>query len=304
MTSVKRKQTTIYQSDKPFSKNWIKSYLFLIVGTAILAFGYSCFMTPYKITPGGIYGISIVLHYKFGFPVGMAALCFNLPLTLLGLRLLGPRFGIKTFLGFCLTALFTDGITWLFGDDPLQLGDDIILASLFGGVVLGIGVGFIFKAKASSGGSDVIASILAKYTKIPLGQQLMIVDSCIVVLGFLAFQDWKVPLYSWTTIFIMGKVIDVVMKGFSDEKTVYIISDKYEEIRTFIINDLDKSGTVFNAKGLYTEQEKNVIFAVMNRRLLPYLQEGVFKIDPQAFVTILDAYEIIGNGFKRFSAEN
>lgn len=304
MTSVKRKQTTIYQSDKPFSKNWIKSYLFLIVGTAILAFGYSCFMTPYKITPGGIYGISIVLHYKFGFPVGMAALCFNLPLTLLGLRLLGPRFGIKTFLGFCLTALFTDGITWLFGDDPLQLGDDIILASLFGGVVLGIGVGFIFKAKASSGGSDVIASILAKYTKIPLGQQLMIVDSCIVVLGFLAFQDWKVPLYSWTTIFIMGKVIDMVMKGFSDEKTVYIISDKYEEIRTFIINDLDKSGTVFNAKGLYTEQEKNVIFAVMNRRLLPYLQEGVFKIDPQAFVTILDAYEIIGNGFKRFSAEN
>ncbi|MDR2083579.1 MAG: YitT family protein [Bacteroidales bacterium] len=299
-----KKQVSVFQSDKPFSKNWLKSYALLVAGTLILAIGYACFMTPYKITPGGIYGISIVLHYKFGFPVGMAALCFNLPLTLLGMKLLGSRFGVKTIVGFCLTAFFTDGVTWLFGDDPLQLGNDVILASAFGGVVLGIGIGLIFKAKASSGGTDVIASILSKYTKIPLGQQLMIIDSCIVILGFLAFNDWKIPLYSWTTIFIMGRVIDMVMKGFSDDKTVYIISDKYDEIRNLIINDLSKGGTAIYAKGLYTEQEKKIIFTVVNRRFLPYLQESVFKVDPQAFVTILDAHEIIGNGFKSIDNNN
>jgi len=294
---------TLFHSDKPFSAAWVKSYFFLIVGTLILAIGYAFFMTPYKITPGGIYGISIVLHHKFGFPVGMAALCFNLPLTLLGLKLLGPRFGVKTFVGFCLTALFTDGLTWLFGKDPLQLGDEIVLASVFGGVVMGIGVGMIFKAKASSGGSDVIASILSKYTKIPMGKQLMIVDSCIVLIGFIAFNDWKVPMYSWTTIFVMGRVIDMVLKGFSDDKAVYIISNEPEMIKELIIKELGRGGTVFMAKGLYSGQEKDVIYTVVNRRFFSQLQDRVFEIDKDAFVTIVDAYEIIGKGFKKYVSD-
>ena len=181
-------------------------------------------MTPYKIIPGGIYGISIVLHHKFGFPVGMSALFFNLPLTLIGLKMLGSKFGVKTFVCFILTALFTDGVVLLWGPDPLQLQDEVLLASIFGGVIMGVGVGLIFRSRASSGGSDVIASILSKYTKIPLGTQLMIVDSIIVIIGFAVFQDWKIPLYSWLTIFIMGKVIDVVLHGFSNDKTVFIIS--------------------------------------------------------------------------------
>ncbi len=284
--------------DKILSKEWVLSYFSLIIGTFILALGYAFFMTPYKITPGGIYGISIVLHYKFGFPVGLAALCFNLPLTLLGLKLLGSRFGIKTFIGFILTAFFTDGLIFLFGNDPLKLQDEVLLASIFGGVVMGIGVGLIFKARASSGGSDVLASILSKYTKIPLGQQLMIVDSCIVVIGFIAFQDWKIPLYSWLTIFIMGKVIDMVLHGFSDDKIVFIISDKSEELRKTIIYDLHRGGTIFQAKGMYTQDDKNVLFTVMNRREIPDLQKYIFQVDPSAFISISDAYEILGRGFK------
>lgn len=284
--------------DKILSKEWILSYLSLIIGTFILALGYAFFMTPYKITPGGIYGISIVLHYKFGFPVGLAALCFNLPLTLIGLKLLGSRFGVKTFIGFILTALFTDGLTLLFGPDPLNLHDEVLLASIFGGVIMGIGVGLIFKARASSGGSDVLASILSKYTKIPLGQQLMIVDSCIVIIGFLSFQDWKIPLYSWLTIFIMGKVIDMVLHGFSDDKIVFIISEKSEELRKTIIYDLHRGGTIFQAKGMYTQDDKNVLFTVMNRREIPDLQKYIFQVDPTAFISISDAYEILGKGFK------
>ncbi|MDD4847946.1 MAG: YitT family protein [Bacteroidales bacterium] len=284
--------------EKIFSKSWFISYASLVLGTFILALGYAFFMTPYKIVPGGIYGISIVLHYKLGFPVGMAALCFNLPLTLIGLKVLGPRFGAKTFICFILTAVFTDGLIYLFGADPLNLHDEVLLASIFGGLIMGIGVGLIFKARASSGGTDVIASILTKFTKIPQGTQLMMVDSVIVIFGFLMFQDWKIPLYSWLTIFIMGKVIDIVMRGFSDDKIMYIISEKSEEIRNAIINDLHRGGTIFSAKGMYTKEEKEVLFTVVNRREVPDLQQYIFKIDPSAFITIVEAQEILGKGFK------
>jgi len=285
-------------ADKPFSKKWIISYTYLVLGTFILALGYAFFMTPYKITPGGIYGISIVLHHKLGFPVGMAALCFNLPLTLIGLKILGPRFGVKTFVCFILTALFTDGLIYFIGNDPLHLQDEVLLASMFGGAVMGVGVGLIFKSRASSGGTDVIASILSKYTKIPLGTQLMIVDSIIVIFGFLVFQDWKIPLYSWLTIFIMGRVIDVILKGFSDDKTVFIISEKSEEIRNAIIYDLKRGGTIFDGKGMFTKEKKEVIFTVVNRREIPDLVQFIFNIDPVAFISIQDAHEILGKGFK------
>lgn len=284
--------------DRPLSKDWLISYGTLTLGTFILAIGYAFFMTPYKIIPGGIYGISIVLHHKFGFPVGLSALCFNLPLTLLGLRILGPRFGVKTFVCFILTALFTDGLVLIFGEDPLNLHEEVLLASIFGGVIMGIGVGLIFKARASSGGSDVIASILSKYTKIPLGTQLMIVDSCIVVLGFFVFQDWKIPLYSWLTIFLMGRIIDMVLKGFSDDKAIFIISDKNEEIRKVLVYELGKGGTLLNGKGMFTKNDKEVIFTVVNRRNIPDIHQMIFQIDPKAFITIVDAYEIIGEGFK------
>ena len=285
-------------ADKPFTKKWLISYTYLVFGTFILALGYAFFMTPYKIIPGGIYGISIVLHYKLGFPVGVAALCFNLPLTIIGLKILGPRFGVKTFVCFILTALFTDGLIFFIGNDPLNLHDEVLLASMFGGAVMGVGVGLIFKSRASSGGSDVIASILSKYTKIPLGTQLMIVDSIIVLFGFAVFQDWKIPLYSWLTIFIMGKVIDVVLKGFSDDKTVFIISEKSEEIRNAIIYDLKRGGTIFDGKGMFTKEKKEVLFTVVNRREIPDLVQFIFNIDSAAFISIQDAHEIIGKGFK------
>jgi uncharacterized membrane-anchored protein YitT (DUF2179 family) len=163
---------------------------------------------------------------------------------------------------------------------------------------MGVGVGLIFRSQASSGGSDVIASILSKYTKIPLGTQLMMVDSCIVVLGFLVFQDWKIPLYSWLTIFIMGKVIDSVLKGFSDDKALFIISDKSEEIRKMLVYEMGRGGTLLDGKGMFTKNDKEVIFTVVNRRYIPELHQMIFNIDDKAFITIVDAYEIIGEGFK------
>ncbi|MEI7896413.1 MAG: YitT family protein [bacterium] len=283
--------------EKPFSRKWFISYSLITLGAFILATCFVLFITPYKIVPGGVYGISIVMHYILGTPVGLVALCFDIPLTLIGIKFLGPRFGVKTVVGFSLTAIFTDLLTFFWGFEPLVKGD-ALLSSIFGGVLAGLGLGLIFKAKATSGGSDIVAMIIAKYTRMPLGILMIYVDSAIVLIGLLVFRDWKIPLYSWIVIFITGKVIDVVLEGVSYDKSLFIISDKHEEIRDKILNNLDRGGTYIDGKGMYNMAEKRIIFTVVSRRELGMLQEYIHEIDPKAFLTVTDATEILGEGFK------
>jgi uncharacterized membrane-anchored protein YitT (DUF2179 family) len=210
---------------------------------------------------------------------------------------LGPRFGYKTVLGFSLTAIFTDTLTYFWGFEPLVKGD-ALLSSIFGGVLMGLGVGLIFRSKATSGGSDIVAMIIAKYTRLPLGMLMIYVDSTIVLIALAVFRDWKIPLYSWIVIFITGKVIDIVMAGISYDKSVFIISEKYEEIRDKIINSLNRGGTLIEGKGMFNMADRKIIFTVVNRRELFLLEEFIHEIDPKAFLTILDANEILGEGFK------
>ncbi|MCD4698245.1 MAG: YitT family protein [Bacteroidales bacterium] len=283
--------------EKLFSKKWFIAYSLIIIGAFIMAVGFVFFITPYKIIPGGVYGISIVIHHMFGTPVGLIALCFDIPLTLIGIKILGPRFGIKTVVGFIFTAVFVDLLTYLWGEQPL-VENDALLSSIFGGVLVGLGIGLIFKAKATSGGSDIIAMIISKYTQLPLGQLLIIVDSAIVIVGLVVFKDWKIPLYSLIVIFITGKVIDVVLQGISYDKTLFIISSKPKELRDKIINDLNRGGTFIQGKGMYEETDRNIIYTVVNRREMAILQDFVNKTDPNAFMTVINANEILGNGFK------
>ena len=288
------------QQEKPFSARWLKSYGYIVSGTLAVAAGYVFFITPYKIVPGGVYGIAIVLHYLLGLPVGFTALAFNIPLTIIGTKILGPRFGTKTIVSFVLTSVFVELLTYLHGESPL-VPNDALVSSIFGGVIIGAGVGIIFKAKATSGGSDVIAMIIAKYTRMPVAYMLMFVDSTIVLTGFIAFGDWRIPLYSWITIFVMGKVIDTVLTGIAYEKTLFIISDKYEEIRTTVLNDIHRGGTILDGHGMFNGAEKKIIFTVVNRRELAMLEEMINQIDPNAFLTVFDANEILGKGFKSLS---
>lgn len=283
--------------EKLFSKKWLINYSLIIIGSFILAAGFVLFITPYKFVPGGVYGISIVLHYLFDTPVGLVALAFDIPLTIIGIKVLGPRFGVKTVLGFVLTAFFVDGLTYLYGYEPLVEGDPL-LSSIFGGVIIGFGLGLIFKAKATSGGSDIVAMIVSKYTRLPLGQLMIVVDSIIVLIGLIIFKDWKIPLYSLIVIFVTGKVIDVVLQGISYDKTLFIISDKYELIRDKIINDLNRGGTYIRGEGMYNHQERTVIYTVVTRRELALLQDFVHQVDPEAFLTVINANEILGKGFK------
>ena len=285
------------QKDKVFSKRWLKHYSLILIGSFILASGFVLFITPYKIVPGGVYGISIMLHYIFGTPVGFVALLFDIPLTIIGIKILGPRFGIKTVVSFVLTAVFVDGLTYLYGTEPL-VKDDALLSSIFGGLFIGVGLGLIFKSRATSGGSDIVAMIISKYTKLPVGQLMIAVDSAIVLIGLLVFQDWKIPLYSLIVIFITGKVIDTILEGMNYDKVLLIVSDKTEEIRDKIINDLNRGGTLLKGEGLYNNYERQIVFTVVNRRETVMLQDYINTIDPNAFVTVLNANEILGNGFK------
>lgn len=299
---------TFVTREKLFSKEWFKAYSLILFGTFIMAAGFVLFINPYKIVPGGVYGIAIVIHYltegvftfwPLGIPIGLLGLAMDIPLTLLGIKILGPRFGIKTVVGFILTASFMDLLTWLIGrNDPLELGDQLLLASIFGGVLIGFGLGLVFRSRATSGGTDIVAMIINKYTGLPLGQLLIIVDSVIVLIGLAAFGDWKIPLYSWIAIFVTGKVIDVTMRGISYEKTMFIISDKHEDIRQKIIVDLDRGGTMFVGKGMYSETEKNMIYTNVSRREYQILKDYIRQVDPDAFVTVIDANEILGHGFK------
>lgn len=292
--------------EKLFSRKWFINYILIICGSFIMAMGYVFFITPHKIVPGGVYGISIVIHYltegvfsfaPAGLPVGLMGLILNIPLTIIGIRILGPKFGIKTILGFFITSFFIDFQTYLWGSEPL-VPDDTLLSGIFGGVLIGFGLGLIFKSKATSGGSDIIAMIAAKYTRLPLGQLLIYIDSVIVLIGLIAFKDWKVPLYSWLVIFITGKVIDATLIGANYEKSLFIISDHYYEIRKKLIHDLNRGGTLLHATGIYEQRERNVLFTTVSRRELSILEGYIKEIDKDAFVTVFDAKEVLGEGFK------
>jgi len=290
-----------------FSARQFRDYLFIIIGAFILAVGFVFFISPHKIVPGGVYGISIVVHYMSaglfsfwpeGIPIGLFGLILNIPLTYFGIKILGPKFGIKTIIGFVLSSAFMDGITYFrtVGDAPLV--DDVLLSCVFGGVLIGFGLGLIFKSRATSGGSDIIAMIIAKYTNLQLGQLMIYVDSVIVLIGLAAFQDWKIPLYSWLVIYITGKAIDATIEGSNYNKALFIISKEHEKIKTKLLIDLERGGTYFQGRGMYTNEEKQIIYTVVSRREVAILEQYIHSIDPNAFITVMDTSEILGEGFQ------
>lgn len=292
---------------KLFSKQWFIEYALILTGSFILAAGFVYFITPHRIVPGGVYGIAIVVHYltkdlipfwPSGIPIGLFGLILNIPLTWAGIRILGPKFGVKTIIGFVLTSIFIDGITMLRPVGDAALVNDVLLSCVFGGVLIGFGLGLVFKSGATSGGSDIIAMILAKYTRLQLGKLMIYVDSTIVLIALASFQDWAIPLYSWVVIYISGRAIDMTLEGADYNKALFIISTKHKEIREKILTDLERGGTYLHGRGMYTDEDKQIIFTIVSRRELAILEEYISTIDPDAFITIMDTKEILGEGFR------
>jgi uncharacterized membrane-anchored protein YitT (DUF2179 family) len=283
--------------EKLFSWSWFKAYTLIVLGTFIMGVAYVYFISPYKFAPGGVYGIAIVLHHLFNFPIGLSGILMDIPLTILGFWILGPRFGAKTIIGMLLLSSWISALEYFHGYAPF-VPNQPLLSALYGGVLIGIGLGLVFKSKATSGGSDIIAMIISKHINIPLGQLIIYVDSAIVLVSWIAFKDPLIPLISWIIIFITGKVVDVVIEGMNYDKTLFIISDKYEEIRDKIINDLKRGGTYVHGNGMYDGNKKTIIYTVVTRRELMILQSFIHKVDPDAFLTVINANEVLGDGFK------
>lgn len=271
-------------------------YSLIVAGAFLQALSYVLFLAPYKIIPGGVYGISIVLHYVTqgifsfmpdGLPMGVTALCFNIPLMLLAMKKIGLNSGAKTVVTFLLVSFFVDALTFLVGTEQL-VANDRFIAGFYGGVILGIGVTLVFRARSTSAGTDVVARLIANNSNLKVSNMIILVDSCIVLLGLIAFKDYAVPLYSWFTIFVYGKIIDM-MQVENPNRAVFIVSKKPADLKEVIVEKLGLRGTFIHGKGMYEGREKEIIFTIVERKDLPRLKEKVREVDPDVFVSTMHA---------------
>ena len=298
----------IFMGEKPLSLKWFASWGAITLGSIILAASIVIFITPYNIVPGGVYGIGILLHNYFpDIMVGTFGISMEIPLMVVAFIALGSGVGARTIYSATITPLIMNLITKFVGDSPesifngmMNLSDDILLAALFGGAGMGLGVGLIFANKATSGGTDIISMIISKYTNVPLSKAIIMVESTIVIASVIIFGEWKLPLYSIIAIFILTKVMDYVIEGVSTDKLLYIISDKHDELKNFIIKDMGRGGTYIKAEGMYTRNQKNIIFLVVDRKQLPIIRTQIKLVDSNAFMVVVDARETLGDGFKPF----
>jgi len=308
-------------------KQEILSYACLVLGSALFAVGDVMFVNPYHLAPGGVYGLANVFNALWGWKISVAGVCMDIPLLIIGTILLGPKFGIKTVVSVVLIPVFTYVLESFWGYAPLihdgaffdtelqsslffMDGDvkryfmpDFFLNTVVSGLVYGLSIGIIFRAGATSGGSDIIAMIAHKYTKISLGTLLLVVDGIISLTTLIAFEDIRLPIYSIILIFIETKIIDLMVEGVKNYKTAFIVTDKIDEVREFIIKDLDRSGTVFAGTGLYKGAERKMIYVTLNRSDLVKLKSNLRFLDPDAFVNVIESSEIMGNGFKALPTE-
>ena len=280
----------------PSAKRAIGDYSLIVIGAFLQALSYVLFLAPYKIVPGGVYGISIVLHYLSqgvfswlpgGLPMGLTALCFNVPLLLLAMKKLGLASGPKTIVTFLLISIFTDSITYIVGSTPL-VENDRFIASFYGGAILGVGVTCIFRAQSTSAGTDVLARVVARSTGAKVSNLIIIIDSCVVVLGLIVFKDWAVPLYSWFTIFVYGKIVEMFQQE-NPNRAVFIVSKKPKDLENVILKKMDMGGTYLHGRGMYEGREEEIIFTLADRNKLHQLKNEVKKVDPNAFISSMHA---------------
>ncbi len=271
----------------------IVEYVYVIVGATIIAIGFNVFLLPNKVASGGVSGISTILHGLFGWNPGLVQYAFNIPLFIAGVLFLGKKFGIKSFIG-TITLPFIVLLTnsW----EPWT--DNPLLGALFGGIVVGLGIGLVFKGNASTGGTDLLAQIITKFTGLSLGTSVLLIDGIIAVSAAIVF-DLEKGLYALIGLYVTTKTIDIIQLGFSQSKMVYIITMKQDEVRNAIYDEVKRGVTKLPAIGGYTGEERPVLMVVVYQTEFTKLKQLIKTVDPSAFVIVSDAYEVLGEGFKR-----
>ena len=275
-------------------KNEIINISGTILGAAIMAFGTSAFLLPNQLSSGGLSGVATITYYLLKIPMGAMIMALNIPLFILAGYRLGKEFFAKSLIGTISLSIFID----IFSKIP-PLTDDRFLASIYGGIIVGLGLALIFKAGSSTGGTDLIAYIVQSYKNgFKISNILVILDVFVVTLNLIFFKQIEIGLYSTIGIYIIGKMLDVVFEGINFSKMIYIISEKYEDIADKITQDMHRGLTGFYGKGMYTNKEKTIILCVTNRRNVIFIKNIAQEIDPYAFIIITDAREVYGLGFK------
>ncbi len=272
-------------------KKVYQDLIMVISGSFLIAIGINMFFLKNHIVAGGMNGLSIVVNYLTGIEPSLMLLVTNIPLLLISYLFLGKSYTIKTVFG----ALILPAMVFLTQGFP-TVTDQPLLAALFGGLVTGAGLGVVFKANASTGGTAIISQIVHKYAKIPLGIAVGLVDGLVILSAFITFTPETV-MYSLITLFVISRMIDKIQLGFNRSKNVLIISSQAVEIEKAILTKLDQGLTLIPVKGAYNKKEEAMLMCVVPEKKFPRLKEHVLSIDTQAFVVVMSANEVMGLGF-------
>lgn len=271
-----------------------------ILGSTLFALGFALFLAPNNINTGGISGLAMVLVETLGFgSVGTLSILVNLPLFVLGGLKIGRRFFAGSLLGMLLSSVLIDAFSALSFAPPEPL-----IGVLYGGVICGFGLGVVFVSGTSTGGSDILVRLLKlRYRNVPIGQISLVFDGMVVVLTGIAFQDVSKALYSGVAVYLVSKMVDAVVYKFDYSKVALIISPAYEAIAEEIGRKLDRGATFLHAEGSYSGNSTKVVLVAVKKQQLAELTELVSELDPNAFIIVQEAHQVLGDGFKRYSKD-
>lgn len=275
----------------------LKEYFLITMGVIFVALGTELFLAPNKIAAGGVIGIAIIVNNFIPWlQIGLIVLILNVILFIIAFISIGNKFGGKTIY----SSLTLSAIIWVIGKavpENFLITNDLLLASVFGTIISGIGLGIVFNQNASTGGTDILAKILNKFIHINIGTSLLAVDFIVTIFAALSFGA-EAGMYALLSVIMNGFIVDRVIEGLNISKQVFVVSFKIKEINSFIINDLDRSCTIIQGKGGYSNEDNFILYTVLDRKEFIRLKNYIKDIDSKAFITVNDAHEVLGEGFK------
>ncbi len=289
-----RRGTTARGSGRKAGSNAAIEYGLLLLGSLLVAISFNIFLNPNEVASGGVSGISIIVRQLLGIEPAVTQWALNIPLFIAGTWLLGKHFGIKTLIGSIVLPLFV----WFTRGLP-PLTDNLLLASIYGGMLIGLGLGLVFRGRGSTGGLDLAAQIVHKYTGISLGLCVAMLDGMVILTAAFVFSPEK-ALFALIGLFVTSKTINIVQLGMAYSKVAFIISDRAEAIREVILYELDRGLTSLRATGGFTGEDRTVLMVVVGQTEVSRLKDLVRRTDPGAFVILSDTNEVLGEGFKRY----
>ncbi len=271
----------------------IKGLLSVVAGTIIIAVALDVFLVPADIAPGGVSGFAVIANHLTGLPLGIFILALNIPIFIMGFRYFSRGFMLFSAFGMLLLSTFTDA----FAAFP-RMTEDVLLSALYGGALLGLGIGIVFAAGCTTGGTDIVAQVLRKkFPFVSVGRFVLLIDAVIVGLAGFVFGKWEVILYSSLALYISTVVIDLIVEGGASAKVAYIISDRQQQLADCISTELERGATVLHGSSFYSGDEKMVLLCVVHRYEVAKLKNIIKEVDQKAFVIFSDAREVLGKGF-------